>query len=406
MDGAWARDQFAWNGAIPALGGLLLAGIVVRCLLFGDGLGGHLVHLVFLGAFAVAVVAMGGWLATGSELPPRVVPRIAGWCLLGSAVLGTVVAVLLHVNETVGVERFLFYVQFAGSVGAAGGVAIGIQEARAIERARQVERESTRAARVEQERERLDYLNSILRHEVLNDATQILGYADLARDADPERRGEHLDVVTDKTEDVVDVIEDVRVVIDSLDDASPLEPVDLSAVLADEVEALLSTHPAVEVETTVPDDVFVRADGLLDRVFGNLLANAVQHHRGPNPRVSVTVDPEPSSVAVVVSDDGPGVPEYKLDDLFEPSGTGDDGLGLFIARSLVERYGGDIELTETGADGTTFSVTLPRERPADCATADATGATDPEWTGDEVAGRRRDSDRLRSPGDRPVGQES
>lgn len=112
------------------------------------------------------------------------------------------------------------------------------------------------------------------------------------------------------------------------------------------------------------------ADDLLPRVFSNLLSNAVEHNDGARPRVDVTVETTPDSVTVLVADDGPGVPRSKLPSLFERTAEGTShGLGLYLVRTLAGRYGGRVDLRETGPDGSVFAVELPR---ADAAAPEAT----------------------------------
>lgn len=124
--------------------------------------------------------------------------------------------------------------------------------------------------------------------------------------------------------------------------------------------------------TDVPDDVAVVADHLLTRVFGNLLSNAVLHNDAATPHVDVSVDSTPDVVHVRIADDGQGVPDSERETLFERSGRGDHGLGLYLVRTITARYGGGVELTDTGSDGSVFTVTLPR------------------WTDDRDADRRGD----------------
>ncbi|WP_233255292.1 sensor histidine kinase [Haloplanus rallus] len=114
----------------------------------------------------------------------------------------------------------------------------------------------------------------------------------------------------------------------------------------------------------------VTADALLGRVFANLLDNAVEHHDGQRPRITVGADPDGDTVRVRVQDDGPGIPERQRERLFEQGGTRTHGLGLYLVRTLVERYGGSVELAETGPEGTTFVVELPVYRGDDTADAD------------------------------------
>jgi signal transduction histidine kinase/ABC-type multidrug transport system ATPase subunit len=102
----------------------------------------------------------------------------------------------------------------------------------------------------------------------------------------------------------------------------------------------------------------------LEQVFVNLLENAVRHG-GTVARVSVEVDQPASTVSVRVVDNGPGIPRELADRLFLPHERGladgpGAGLGLAIARGIVEAHGGRIRF-EPVARGTCVLVTLPIE---------------------------------------------
>lgn len=65
-------------------------------------------------------------------------------------------------------------------------------------------------------------------------------------------------------------------------------------------------------------------------------------------------------VTVRVGDNGPGISPLMRETLFEQSQRADHGLGLYLVRELVVRYGGNIDLVETGQDGSTFEILLHR----------------------------------------------
>jgi signal transduction histidine kinase len=109
------------------------------------------------------------------------------------------------------------------------------------------------------------------------------------------------------------------------------------------------------------------------QVILNLVDNAMEALGGPNatPRpngdrpliVVLTMhDPRNSLVRLVISDNGPGVPEADRDKLFMPyystKGRG-SGLGLAIVRRIIVEHGGTIEVTGAHPTGTTFTVELP-----------------------------------------------
>ena len=113
----------------------------------------------------------------------------------------------------------------------------------------------------------------------------------------------------------------------------------------------------------------VLADSTLGAVLENLLTNAVVHSDRSNPHVEVTATREEHEVVVHVSDDGPGVPEslqsvYLREGEQSPTSTG-DGLGLYLASTLVEAYGGTFSIGANAPRGATFELRL---RSADAST--------------------------------------
>ena len=151
--------------------------------------------------------------------------------------------------------------------------------------------------------------------------------------------------------------------------ASP-RPVDLGEVV-----------PAAVASVTEPDRVdwsldpqarFVVADpGLLDRVLGNVVENALRHQPLPG-RVRVSTSGLGGRTQVRVCDTGPGVPEDAREQIFlpfqrhgdAPSGDG-VGLGLAVARGLAEAMGGQVSAEETPGGGLTMVIELASAEEAD-----------------------------------------
>jgi signal transduction histidine kinase len=102
------------------------------------------------------------------------------------------------------------------------------------------------------------------------------------------------------------------------------------------------------------------SDDLVE-VLNILLVNAWRHAQGAPARIEVTR--EGATVMVRVSDDGPGVPPELRASIFERGvrrpGSRGQGLGLAMARGLVERLGGSLTLAPAGAKGACFCVALP-----------------------------------------------
>jgi signal transduction histidine kinase len=314
----------------------------------------------------IVALLVGGNYLSESSLSDGQQFRVLKWAVAGSVGFLLINAVLILTMPPDNALITVGWVRWSIGIGAGGGFLIGYYEARAVERAVKAERASVQAREAEERREMLDYLNSLLRHEVLNTAAVISGYADLLKqrsdEDDPEY--EYLDVIERQANELTGTTKDVRLLLQSLEEGTDLGPVDLTDVLEEELDKLEDRYGYVETDAEIPDGVYVRADELLKRVFSNLLNNAVEHNESGHPHVTVSVSPSPDSVDVRVADNGSGIPEAERDLLFETAtGKTDHGIGLTIVARLVERYGGAVELTDTGPEGAVFTVTLPRVEP-------------------------------------------
>jgi signal transduction histidine kinase len=107
--------------------------------------------------------------------------------------------------------------------------------------------------------------------------------------------------------------------------------------------------------------VNVDHDSML-RVLSNLFRNAAQ--AGAN-RIEIASAGDDTAPVLTIADNGPGLPEDVQSRLFRPfvaSRSGGSGLGLAIARDLMRAHCGDLELTQTGPTGTTFTLYLQQPR--------------------------------------------
>lgn len=144
----------------------------------------------------------------------------------------------------------------------------------------------------------------------------------------------------------------------------PRETFDLTSLLQSVCDDLSDAGHSVEFHAgeRIPYDCHPVA---LRRAFTNLIQNAAKYGE----RARVTVDIQDDSVLVSIDDDGPGIPERLLGDVFKPfhrlddsrsRETGGTGLGLTVARTIVRAHGGDITLTNRVEGGLHVEVALPR----------------------------------------------
>lgn len=106
----------------------------------------------------------------------------------------------------------------------------------------------------------------------------------------------------------------------------------------------------------------------LQALFGFLLANALQHNPKPRPRVEVSWHDGPGRIVCAVSDDGPGIDRQLQQEVFrmffrlQPTPGGrSTGMGLPLAKRIVESHGGQLWLESAPGHGATFYVALPKK---------------------------------------------
>ncbi len=185
---------------------------------------------------------------------------------------------------------------------------------------------------------------------------RIEGLLDGVYPRDDARLGELLS----ETQHLARLVEDVRTLANAEAGALDLrkETFDLGELIRDAAAAI-----ATPVTLQLPDELSLEADPVRIReVLLNLLSNATQH--APEGTITVSAEARAREIVVRVRDNGPGIPADQLPRLFERFQKGrhsrGSGLGLSIARKLVQAHEGTIEVESTEGKGTTFTVTLPR----------------------------------------------
>jgi PAS domain S-box-containing protein len=222
---------------------------------------------------------------------------------------------------------------------------------------------------------RLRVVTRVLRHNVRNDLTGILGRLDLLEVPDDEAAADHVAAIRRLVDDIVDKSELARRVQQTLSvDRSPVPSVELSSLLESELTRTRGRFPAVDIERSLPDSCRARAEAGIDIAFRALLENAVEHNDTETPSVSVelrtvTADGEGETslegtnrqVEVRIADNGPGIPDHELEPLAADAETDlehTSGLGLWAADWIVRDSGGTLDFSDNEPRGTVATVTL------------------------------------------------
>lgn len=228
-------------------------------------------------------------------------------------------------------------------------------------------------ADLERYNQQIVLLNQMLRHDIRNDAAVAAGWSDLLAEdlADHDVPEDLLDTVerirtsSEHIVELTNLASDLSKALEEGDAAdSATEIVDVGSVLEREVQKVRSAYP--EADVALPESLPaapVEANELLGSVFGNLVRNAVVHSDREHPTVDVSLTRTDGTVAVTVADDGSGIEPQVRERLFEQGVVGERssgmGLGLYLVRTLVTDFGGEVSIRDNEPRGTVFEVRLP-----------------------------------------------
>lgn len=220
--------------------------------------------------------------------------------------------------------------------------------------------------RLERQRDELELLNQVVRHDIRNDLQLVQAYADVLDDhVDTPAGRDALAVIAESAKNAVDLTATARDLAEVMvRGTSETHAVALDRTLDAQLDEIDASHPdaVVRVEETLPSVAVVGTD-MLGSVFRNLLKNAIQHNDAAVPEVTVSVTAGEDPVRVEIADNGPGISDAQKSDIFlegkKGLESGGSGIGLYLVETLVEGYGGDVRVEDNEPRGTVFVVELP-----------------------------------------------
>jgi signal transduction histidine kinase len=213
-------------------------------------------------------------------------------------------------------------------------------------------------------------------HELRSPLTSVQGFAELLmleRDSLTPKQVETVEIILDNCRHLVRLLNDLLDLARS--DAGRLsiqaQPTELAPLIDDAVRTMRAQTESANqslIQQVDPGLPLVDVEpGRIRQILVNLLTNA--HEYSPErASIAVTARAEGDEVVIAVIDDGPGIPESQLEQIFErftrgeaglTQRVGGTGLGLAISKSLVELHGGTIEVESTVGRGSTFTFRLP-----------------------------------------------
>jgi PAS domain S-box-containing protein len=235
------------------------------------------------------------------------------------------------------------------------------------------EREARNAA--EEALQARDQFLGIASHELktpiasLRLATQALEHAHRAGKLDDERLEKSLARMSSATERLTALVSELLDVtrLAASERYLAAAPTDIGALVRERIDGFVDAGYGDRLRVRSAAEVRARVDpSRLDQVVTNLIDNALKYSTGP---VEIELEPADDGFLISVADTGIGLDEDALRHLFEPFGRAPNaaeiqgmGLGLYIARQIVERHGGWLRAFSPGLnEGSVFRVWMPSE---------------------------------------------
>ncbi|MFC7132739.1 MULTISPECIES: PAS domain S-box protein [Salinibaculum] len=217
---------------------------------------------------------------------------------------------------------------------------------------------------IEEQRDSLEVLNQVVRHDIRNDLQLVTAYAEMLEDYVEEGGEEYVRQVREAAREAVDITTTARDITEVLlQQDTDRSPTGLDRVIESEVKGIRSSNERALVTVEPLPRVKVLADDMLESLIRNLLKNAIVHNDKEVPKVTVSATTTDSVARIQVADNGPGIPDGQKETIFGKGEAGLDsqgsGIGLYLVQTLVDRYGGDVWVEANDPQGSVFVVELP-----------------------------------------------
>ncbi|MBN2008217.1 HAMP domain-containing protein [candidate division KSB1 bacterium] len=205
-----------------------------------------------------------------------------------------------------------------------------------------------------------------LAHEIKNPLTPIQLMAQQMRDTYSGDDPAYRDTLNQCSDIINDEVESLKRLVREFSDFARLPEFHIERQqLISLLHTIKALYRQTDIQLTTPDTVIeLPLDSeYIKRALINLIDNAIAAS-GEHPHVEMRVTEIPDAVQIDIADQGEGIPADRLAKIFEPyystKRTG-VGLGLPIVKKIVEEHGGSITVQSIVGEGTTFTITLPRQ---------------------------------------------
>ncbi len=207
-------------------------------------------------------------------------------------------------------------------------------------------------------------------HDIKTPLTSIMGYAEMMKkeNLSEERKQRYLKTVYDKAIAIRDIVNEFDEYLSyNLDSSLKKSKMTVSEMMENLTEGYDDELQSFGVDficNTEPNEDIVDIDlQKMRRVIGNIIGNSLKHFNSERKLIEVECKRKPKAVQIIISDNGEGVEPEKLEVIFEPLYTSDQGrkvagLGLAICKEIVESHGGEIYAEKSKLGGLAVVIKL------------------------------------------------
>ncbi|MFW6040225.1 MAG: PAS domain S-box protein [Thermoplasmatota archaeon] len=210
-----------------------------------------------------------------------------------------------------------------------------------------------------EERER--FLHSLLRHDLRNKIHIIQGYLQLLKEEleIPKKTDNYIVKAETEARKSIDLIRKISTLRKAKEEE--IIEIDIGSLLDEAVKGYEDQFKEMNID--IESNSFkVKTGVLLKEVFSNIIENSKRHSQGS--KIKIKINEAEGEIICTIEDDGVGIPDDKKEKIFHRGYTSDKekgtGLGLFLAKKLIEKYEGRIDVRDSELGGARFDIYLKK----------------------------------------------
>lgn len=210
-----------------------------------------------------------------------------------------------------------------------------------------------------------DVMNRVLRHNLRNAMTTVLGQADILKTRfDDEVALDSAETIARTGKKLIETSQNARTVWNCVEQIKRQE-IELTSLVRSHLATYGEDYADAQIRTDFPPEAPAIGDDHLHSVLENALKNGIEHNDKETPVIDLLIRNEETSGEIIleVSDNGPGIPDHQLavlDEGIESPLQHGNGLGIWLIYWIAQQYGGTVDFADREPTGTRVVIRLPR----------------------------------------------